>query len=108
MELQQDSIIVSARIDVTDGECVMKYSGEQVKMGKGDCVIIVANHLVTELHPTDDFHAKIIFIEPGFMDVCTPHTSYGIVGGMTMFINPVMHLDERAVALLQAAGYSVQ
>ena len=73
-------------------------------MGKGDCVIIVANHLVTELHPTDDFHAKIIFIEPGFMDVCTPHTSYGIVGGMTMFINPVMHLDERAVALLQAAG----
>lgn len=123
MELQQDSIIVSARIEalfnlklsnyfthvfVTDGECVMKYSGEQVKIGKGDCVIIVANHLVTELHPTDDFHAKIIFIEPGFMDVCTPHTSYGIVGGMTMFINPVMHLDERAVALLQAAGYSVQ
>ena len=47
MELQQDSIIVSDRLQalfdfelrncfthafVTDGECVMKYSGEEVRM----------------------------------------------------------------------------
>ena len=67
MELQQDSIIVSDRLQalfdfelrncfthafVTDGECAMKYSGEEVRMEKGDCVIIIANHLVTELRPT--------------------------------------------------------
>jgi len=110
MELQQDSIIVSDRLQalfdfelrnhfthvfVTDGACAMNYSGEEVRMAKGDCVIIIANHLVTELHPTENFRAKVIFIEPGFMEACTPHTSYGIVGGMTMFINPVMHLGER-------------
>lgn len=110
MELQQDSIILSDRLQalfdfelrncfthafVTDGECVMKYSGEEVRMVKGDCVIIIANHLVTEIQPTENFRAKVIFIEPGFMEACTPHTSYGIVGGMTMFINPVMHLGER-------------
>ena len=65
---------------VTNGECVMKYSGEEVRMVKGDCVIIIANHLVTEIQPTENFHAKVIFIEPGFMEACTPHTSYGIVG----------------------------
>ena len=64
-------------------------------MSKGDCVIIIANDLVTEILPTENFRTKVIFIEPGFMEACTPHTSYGIVGGMTMFINPVMHLDER-------------
>lgn len=110
MELKHDSIIVSDRLQalfdfelknyfthvfVTDGECAMKYSGEEVRMEKGDCVIIIANHLVTELRPTENFRAKVIFIEPGFMEACTPHTSYGIVGGMTLFINPVMHLDER-------------
>ena len=96
MELQQDSIIVSDRLQalfdfelrnhfthvfVTDGACAMNYSGEEVRMAKGDCVIIIANHLVTELHPTENFRAKVIFIEPGFMEACTPHTSYGIVGG---------------------------
>ena len=96
MELQQDSIIVSDRLQalfdfelrncfthafVTDGECVMKYSGEEVRMVKGDCVIIISNLLVTEIQPTENFHAKVIFIEPGFMEACTPHTSYGIVGG---------------------------
>ena len=101
MELQQDSIIVSDRLQalfdfelrncfthafVTDGECAMKYSGEEVRMEKGDCVIIIANHLVTEIQPTENFRAKVIFIEPGFMEACTPHTSYGIVGGMTLFI----------------------
>ena len=66
---------------VTNGECVMKYSGEEVRMVKGDCVIIISNLLVTEIQPTENFHAKVIFIEPGFMEACTPHTSYGIVGG---------------------------
>ena len=89
MELQQDCIIVSDRLQalfdfelrnyfrhafVTNGECVMKYSGEEVRMVKGDCVIIIANHLVTEIQPTENFHAKVIFIEPGFMEACTPHT----------------------------------
>ena len=109
MELQQDSIIVSDRLQalfdfelrscfthavVTEGECMMKYNGEEVRMAKGDCVIIIANHLVTELRPTENFRAKVIFIEPGFMEACTPHTSYGIVGGMTMFINPVMQKSD--------------
>ena len=87
MELQQDSIIVSDRLQglfdfelrnhfthvfVTDGECVMKYSGEEVRMAKGDCVIIIANHQVTKIQPSDDFRAKVIFIEQGFMEACTP------------------------------------
>ena len=50
-------------------------------MVKGDCVIIISNLLVTEIQPTENFHAKVIFIEPGFMEACTPHMSYGIVGG---------------------------
>jgi AraC-like DNA-binding protein len=60
MELKHDSIIVSDRLQalfdfelknyfthvfVTDGECAMKYSGEEVRMEKGDCVIIIANRL---------------------------------------------------------------
>ena len=82
MELKQDSIIVSDRLQalfdfgmrnyfthvfITDGYCTMKYTGEEVRMAKGDSVIIIANNLVTEIQPTENFRSKVIFIEPGFM-----------------------------------------
>ena len=114
MELQENSIIVSDRLDgifdvelrnhfthayCTAGECEVTYEGEAngegIRVAKGDCVIIIANQLVTAIRPSEDFRVKVIYIEVGFLEACTPHTSYGVTGGLTMFVNPVMHLDER-------------
>lgn len=114
MELQENSIIVSDRLDgifdvelrnhfthayCTAGECEVtdegEANGEGIRVAKGDCVIIIANQLVTAIRPSEDFRVKVIYIEVGFLEACTPHTSYGVTGGLTMFVNPVMHLDER-------------
>lgn len=73
----------------------MTYNGEGIRVAKGDCMIIIANQLVTAIRPSENFRVKVIYIEVGFLEACTPHTSYGVTGGLTMFVNPVMHLDER-------------
>ena len=110
MELQENSIIVSDRLDgvfdvelrnhfthayCTAGQCEMTYNGEGIRVAKGDCMIIIANQLVTAIRPSENFRVKVIYIEVGFLEACTPHTSYGVTGGLTMFVNPVMHLNER-------------
>lgn len=116
MELQENSIIVSDRLDgifdaelknyfthayCTAGECEVVYNNERFTVTKGDCVIIIANQLVSAIHPADGFQVKVIYIEVGFLEACTPHTSYGVTGGLTMFVNPVMHLDEREQRLCE-------
>ena len=117
MELQENSIIVSDRLDgvfdvelrnhfthayCTAGECEVTYNGENIRVAKGDCVIIIANQLVTAIRPSEDFRVKVIYIEVGFLEACTPHTSYGVTGGLTMFVNPVMH---RFIDMLERGDY---
>ena len=86
----------------TAGTCEMTYNGENIRVAKGDCVIIIANQLVTAIRPSEDFRVKVIYIEVGFLEACTPHTSYGVTGGLTMFVNPVMH---RFIDMLERGDY---
>lgn len=81
MELQENSIIVSDRLDgifdaelknyfthayCTAGECEVVYNNERFTITKGDCVIIIANQLVSAIHPADGFQVKVIYIEVGY------------------------------------------
>ena len=110
MELQENSVIIDDRLDrmlepelgghfthayCTAGQCEVTFNGQVFTMHEGDCMIIIANQLVTAIRPSENFRVKVIYIEVGFLEACTPHTSYGVTGGLTMFVNPVMHLNER-------------
>ncbi len=51
------------------------------------------------------FHRMIWLIDTVYS---AGHIKMAEIDRKLLFNDPVMHLDERAVALLQAAGYSVQ
>ncbi len=38
------------------------------------------------------FEGKIIYATPGFVELCTPQSNYGMKGSLALFLNPVMHL----------------
>lgn len=78
----------------TGGSCGVVYNGEQMLMQKGDVMILMANRLVSELQPSDDFCVKTLYISLQFMETCTPHTSYGVAGGLSMYVNPIMRLND--------------
>lgn len=78
----------------TEGSCHVVYNGEEMTLAEDGVMILLANRLVTACEPSKDFRAKVIYIHPTFMEICTPHTSYGVVGGLSLYINPIMQLSE--------------
>ena len=110
MKLDPDSLILASDLEglsdhhldgyVThalclDGRCDFRYGGETLSIGKGDLMILLFNAMMTGMKPSSDFKVRVIHVSLSFMERCTPHTSYGVVGGLSMFKNPVMHLTER-------------
>lgn len=85
----------------TRGRCELDYSGETFVLEKGSVTILMANRLVTELRPSEDFKVKVIYISLSFMASCTPHTSYGVRGGLSMYVNPIMVLTPEEQVLCE-------
>lgn len=79
----------------TAGRCELDYSGDTIVLEKGNVMILMANREVSAIRPSEDFAVKVIFIGLNFMAACTPHTSYGIRGGLAMFLSPVFPLTEQ-------------
>ena len=109
MELQENSIIVSDRLDgvfdvelrnyfthayCTAGECEMTYNGENIRVAKGDCMIIIVNRLVSRVVPSEDFKVTVVYVEESLLQACTPHSNYGTRGGLSLYINPIMRLTD--------------
>lgn len=82
-----------------NGSCEIIFNNESFDFSKGDMLILMSNRLVNDIKPSSDFKVKVIYIQLQYMETCTPHTSYGVKGGLSMFINPVIPLstDEQAV-----------
>lgn len=56
-------------------------------------MIVRVQRLLENLRPSDDFSAKCIYITPQYTEFCTPRNNYGIKGSLSLYQNPVMHLD---------------
>ena len=72
----------------TAGSCAIVYNGERLTFGRGDLMILLFNRMVTAVEPSEDFSVRVIFIHLQFLEACTPHTSYGVAGGLTMICTP--------------------
>lgn len=75
------------------GCCELDYNGESVLLETGSVMILMANRMVSSIKPSEDFQVKVLYISLSFMSTCTPHTSYGVRGGLSMYLNPVMKLE---------------
>lgn len=83
----------------TSGSCEVIYGNQPFELSHGETMIIMANRLVSEVNPSPDFKAKVIYIDVSYMSTCTPHTSYGVKGGLSLHVNPILRFtpDEQHV-----------
>lgn len=107
MEDQRD-IIVADRLGVvrTDsdveylahllclsGSCRYRFNERDFEMHAGDLSIIRKRKMVERVEPSEDFRCKVIYARPGFIELCTPQSNYGMKGSLALFLDPVMHLS---------------
>lgn len=77
----------------TGGSCTFRFNGENFKLMEGDLMIVRKGCLVEDITASDDFRVKNICVSASFVELCTPHSNYGIKGQLSLFLNPVMHLS---------------
>lgn len=76
----------------TGGSCRFLFNGQEFELRKGDLMIVRKAKLVERLRPSEDFCVTTIYVTPGFIELCTPQSNYGMKGQLALFLNPVMHL----------------
>lgn len=74
------------------GVCRYRFNGQEYELREGDLSIIRKRKMVERIEPSEDFRCRIIYARPGFIELCTPQSNYGMKGSLALFLNPVMHL----------------
>ena len=76
------------------GSCKFTFNDNDFELKEGDLMIVRKGKLVENLQHSADFKVKVIYVTSSFIELCTPQTNYGIKGQLSLFLNPVMKLDE--------------
>lgn len=76
----------------TGGSCRFLFNGREFELHEGDLMIVRKAKLVERIEPSDDFRVTVIYVSPGFIELCTPQSNYGMKGQLALFLNPVMRL----------------
>lgn len=106
--MEQQDVIVADRLGVVrldseeeylahllciGGVCRYRFNERDFELRPGDLSIVRKRKLIERVEPSDDFSCRIIYAKPGFIDLCTPQSNYGMKGTLALFLNPVMHLS---------------
>ncbi len=76
------------------GSCAFSFNGERFEMHESDLMIVRRGKLLDNISPSDDFRVRTLYVTAPFIELCTPQTNYGMRGQLSLFLNPVMSLDE--------------
>lgn len=76
----------------TAGSCRFRFNGHEFELHEGDLMIVRKAKLVELVEPSVDFVVAVIYVAPGFIELSTPQSNYGMKGQLALFLNPVMHL----------------
>ncbi|MBQ7280453.1 MAG: AraC family transcriptional regulator [Bacteroidales bacterium] len=76
------------------GFCSFRFNGRHYTLAAGDCLIIRRTDLVAEVRESDDFRVDAVYVTPEFIEISTPHSNYWMKGQLSLFLNPIMHLNE--------------
>ena len=60
------------------GTCRYRFNERDFELHAGDLYIIRKRKLIDKIEPSDDFRCRIIYATPGFIDLCTPQSNYGM------------------------------
>ncbi len=78
----------------TGGSCKFSFNMGDYEMSAGDLIIVRQGRAVCDVQPSADFQVKAVYVEVQFLEVCTPQNNYGMKGTLSLFLNPLMRLDE--------------
>lgn len=76
------------------GSCSFTFNGRPFIIREGDLMIVRKGKLVDSLRPSNDFAVRTLYVTASFIELCTPQTNYGVKGQLSLFLNPVMSLDD--------------
>lgn len=82
-----------------EGTMEFDFNGKRFRFVKGDLMIVRKSRLITDPQFSDDFAVKVVYLDAGFVEHCTPQSNYGMKGQLALFVNPIMHLTPRAFEL---------
>lgn len=82
-----------------NGHMSFNFNGNDFTLSKGDLMIVRKAKLIDNLRMSDDFNVKVIYVDAGYVEHCTPQSNYGMKGQLALFLNPVMHLNQAQFAL---------
>lgn len=77
------------------GNCSFTFNGSHFELKEGDLMIVRKGKLLDDVKPSEDFMVKTLYVTAPFIELCTPQTNYGMKGQLSLFLNPIMSLDER-------------
>ena len=77
------------------GSCRFVFNEREYTLRGGDCMIIPRRGgMMRDIVPSADFRVESIYVREEFVGICTPQSNYGMRGGLALFNNPIMSLDE--------------
>lgn len=76
------------------GDCSFAFNGQKFELHEGDLMIVRKGKLLDDVNPSKDFVVRILYVTAPFIELCTPQTNYGMKGQLSLFLNPVMSLDD--------------
>lgn len=76
------------------GSCSFRFNGKEFEMRENDLMIVRKGKLLEEIRPSADFSVRVLYVTSQFISLCTPQTNYGMKGQLSLFLNPVMSLDD--------------
>lgn len=82
-----------------DGNMEFDFNGNHFNMHRGDLIIVRKGKLIENITTTPDFKVRVIYVEAGFVEHCTPQSNYGMKGQLALFMNPVINLNDKQFAL---------
>ena len=77
------------------GRCAFQFNGQNFELHENDLMIVRKDKLIDDVRPSDDFAVRTLYVTAQFVELCTPQTNYGMKGQLSLFLNPIMGLDDR-------------
>lgn len=97
-----------AHILCTQGTCRIHFCGHEFQLERGQCMIAVASH-VGNMEQSADCILRTLTITAEQQMSSMPRDSYGICGGLHLFMHPIFRLNEEELRLvehdMQEVGY---
>ena len=79
----------------TAGSAVVRFNENDFTIRPNDSFIFVQAERTELISKTNDFQVIVVYVVAEFTELATPLSNYGMRGGLMLFQNPIMPLNER-------------